>query len=243
MEVNLMKHNRKIIKTKIITSLGFGKYIEKYNAHGDIISRDDMCGNTKHHTDYMYTTTKSEHIETAVYNIGERIIKEILTYDDTKLLIKADDGYGNIYSYEYDDNGNCISVIRNGSDIVETSLYDEHGLLIENTLDGIFSAFTYDFMSNIRTITNSKGDIVERELYDEDGNIILQENPISGHTIRYKYNSDGNCTDRLFSCGFWTKYKYNSNGDCVRIITNGGDITDIYYEYYTDEELAEKDKV
>lgn len=131
----------------------------------------------------------------------------ILTYDKANRLTHAEDTLGDLFAYEYDQNGNVTKRFDGLNATSKTHfweyVYDRVDRLkevrdpiIEDTTD-LFTSYTYDDAGNRKTMTNPKG-IVTHFNYDDLDRLVeviedWQESPPGGHatantTTTYGYD-------------------------------------------------------
>ena len=154
--------------------------------------------------------------------------------------LSSKDQYGNVTSYEYDDNGNLTkTTYPDGS--TETATYDEdtndvltstdrNGLLTENTYaDGLliqvktgglvtaaysyYPKTTYGIEGLVKQETDAHGNITEYE-YDTKGNVTKTKQIIDGvsHDTTNTYDNKGQLTKTVDPEGVKTEYIYNEAG-------------------------------
>ncbi len=154
--------------------------------------------------------------------------------------LSSKDQYGNVTSYEYDDNGNLTkTTYPDGS--TETATYDEdtndvltstdrNGLLTENTYtDGLLTQVktgglvtatysyypetTYGIEGLVKQETDAHGNITEYE-YDTKGNVTKTKQLIDGvsHITTNTYDDKGQLTKTVDPEGVRTEYIYNGAG-------------------------------
>ena len=154
--------------------------------------------------------------------------------------LSSTDQYGNITSYEYDDNGNLTkTTYPDGS--TETATYDEdtndvltstdrNGLVTENTYSnglltqvktGGFVTATYTYYPEatygidglVEWETDAHGNITEYE-YDTKGNVTKTKQTIDGvsHITTNTYDNKGQLTKTIDPEGVRTEYIYNGAG-------------------------------
>ena len=162
------------------------------------------------------------------------------TNTDPDRPLSSKDQYGNITSYEYDDNGNLTkTTYPDGS--IETATYDEetndvltstdrNGLLTENTYaDGLliqvktgglvtaaysyYPKTTYGIEGLVKQETDAHGNITEYE-YDTKGNVTKTKQIIDGvsHDTTNTYDNKGQLTKTVDPEGVKTEYIYNEAG-------------------------------
>lgn len=154
--------------------------------------------------------------------------------------LSSKDQYGNVTSYEYDENGNLTKTIYpDGS--TETATYDEetndvltsmdrNGLLTENTYaDGLLTEVktgglvtatysyypetTYGIEGLVKRETDAHGNITEYE-YDTKGNVTKTKQFINGasHDTTNTYDDKGQLIKTVDPEGIKTEYIYNESG-------------------------------
>lgn len=162
------------------------------------------------------------------------------TNTDPDRPLSSKDQYGNITSYEYDDNGNLTkTTYPDGS--IETATYDEetndvltstdrNGLLTENTYaDGLliqvktgglvtaaysyYPKTTYGIEGLVKQETDAHGNITEYE-YDTKGNVTKTKQIIDGvsHDTTNTYDNKGQLTKTVDPESVKTEYIYNEAG-------------------------------
>lgn len=149
------------------------------------------------------------------------------------------------YEYEYDLNGNLVSVLLNGEKYIDYS-YDNFDQLIEEihyNQNRVIN-YTYDSFGNILEINDNFNG-------DDFFNFELNNRIESLNNIKYKYDSNGNLTFDGYSEYEWTcgnllnsitskgcnvNYEYNSKGIRTSKEVNG---QKIYYYVVDDKVIAE----
>lgn len=176
-------------------------------------------------------------------------VKSILTNKSGKLLKS--------YSYEYDTNGNMLSLSdQRGKTNYE---YDINGRLVsiqEPTGKNIF--YSYDNVGNrlSEKVTDKSNESITQYSYDPANKLIITK--IGESNIQYKYDKNGNLledgqnvygynalnqlTNVISTIGkdsqIYSSYKYNGDGIRTYSLTNGKEIN---YNWFGDQILSEDD--
>ncbi len=235
-------------------SLGNTKYYE-YNAANQLYKRIDVGGITVEGGQTVYDDEKIEY--SFYYPNGQlKVVNDRQSNSYSGQVLGGANSYGTHYEYdihgnltekysvsndnndpiqvigefEYDDNGNAISI----TDCRGTTLksYDALGRATSKTEPGFgTSVYTYDVpVSNVtgasykKTEVNTNNDSVET-IYDSDGNIIKVV--ANGEETDYTYNDDGSVYDIRYDNGLIVKNSYYSNGLLSK--------QEYYFESYNDK--------
>ncbi|WP_250278723.1 EndoU domain-containing protein [[Clostridium] colinum] len=196
---------------------------------------------------------KDGSISRKYYNVNGLLSKEIKPEQYNK---EDDNGLG--YQYNYNPQGQLITIIAPNGQVVQTNSYDTEGRLL-NQIDGEENtiSFEYDLIGN-KTIIRSKGELRQRFEYDARGNIIgildgeknhtkyvldkwgkiTQIEKPDGSNEKYTYDYIGNITSSTDGENKITQYIYNISGKIKAIIDPNGEKEQYFYDL--EDRLNEK---
>jgi RHS repeat-associated protein len=223
-------------------------YVDNYDEDGNVIKTSIKTANNGFSTSYTYnddglvasTLPSSSRSKTYTYDNKQRITETKFSSSTTDYvtegftyhingLVKTHTVGSDIYSYEYNENGNITQIKKNNS-VIKTYTYDvKNQLISENNIDlGTSTVYTYDGGGNIKskttgsTTVNYTYDSTWKDkliayngqsiTYDAIGNPLnymgatmtwfgreMQSYSKNGTSITYKYDEDGLRTQKVIN--------------------------------------------
>lgn len=227
--------------TSITDALG-NKYEYTYDANENRLSEKDPEGNvTSYSYDAMDRLIKKTDALGGIYTYGYDRHDNITSATDpmgNKQGLAYDVYYGNLTAhvdeegikteYAYDNNGNLLSIIRDGI-LVAAYGYDKNGQNISTTLaNGLTETCTYDGNGNCILKTDKKDRSIAFAYDDE--NRLVKETTALGTEYGYVYDKAGNLTTRIYPDGSRDAYTYDRDGNVLTWTDGEGSITRYAYD-------------
>lgn len=149
-------------------------------------------------------------------------------YDFQNNLIQNTDANGNVWQYEYDANGNQIT-ITNPKGCIETFTYSGDFSLVTSKTDALGNITNYEYDSKGNLITESRPlGAVELTEYDIYGNTISFTDA-NGNITTAQFNSNGEMIETVYPDGSTRTYAYDNRGNLLSETNQNGFTTS--YEY------------
>ena len=163
------------------------------------------------------------------------------TYRCADLTSESEDSEGNTTHYEYDDNGNLISVTDEEGKTT-TYTYDDHGNMLTMTApDGLSYAYTYDAFGNQLTSkvidsSNTSSYVQTSSSYSANGAFLVSSSDSKGNVTQYGYDQTaGNLNYIIDGNGNITSYVYDSMDRVIGMSSVvGGNTAQVEYSYTGD---------
>ena len=215
-----------------LKSFGDKVYVEnayQYNGNGDMTMRQGLNGNTSYCYDACRQLVKVEYphgVESFSYDFaGNRVsrtygdVTEQYRYDNCNRLTEMtrQDGAGQaIHHYDYDRQGNMISI--------ETNYADTKGNLLKKEE----SRFGYDAFNRLESVSKD-GKEIQKNHYDAEG-------------LRYEMEENGKLVKFLYNDSREVVVEENAEGKLRRyvrglgIICSDSEESKTYYHYVSDEQ-------
>ena len=147
------------------------------------------------------------------------------TYDISNRIVSSTNGTDN-FTYEYDDNGNMLSVSKNGEKKREY-VYNRINNLMSSTVDGVTTTYAYNG-DRLREAKTTNG-VTTRHIYDGTDvvadvtgdtttnfvrgiGLIYSENMNTGDKRQYALNAHGDVAKRINADGTAEKFNYRAYG-------------------------------
>jgi RHS repeat-associated protein len=192
-------------------------------------------------TDIVYEPNKRANpIAVTTSNAGESIV-ESFTYDVFNQIIQYTNPENQLTSYIYDVKGN-LTFINEPNGIQTHNDYLPNGLLnysINPT--NLITNFHYNANGNLDSCYISGTNIFASASYDNVSRITSIKNA-DGKLTQYGYDPNDNLTDERFDpagLNYLTHRMYDSNDNLVSIVAPKGDVTNLNYDFITDQLLSE----
>ena len=163
------------------------------------------------------------------------------TYRCADLTSESEDSEGNTTHYEYDDNGNLISVTDEEGKTT-TYTYDDHGNMLTMTApDELSYAYTYDAFGNQLTSkvidsSNTSSYVQTSSSYSANGAFLVSSSDSKGNVTQYGYDQTaGNLNYIIDGNGNITSYVYDSMDRVIGMSSVvGGNTAQVEYSYTGD---------
>ena len=163
------------------------------------------------------------------------------TYRCADLTAESEDSEGNTTHYEYDDNGNLISVTDEEGKTT-TYTYDDYGNMLTMTApDGLSYAYTYDAFGNQLTSkvidsSNTSSYVQTSSSYSANGAFLVSSSDSKGNVTQYGYDQTaGNLNYIIDGNGNITSYVYDSMDRVIGMSSVvGGNTAQVEYSYTGD---------
>ena len=198
----------------IYTDENLNTWTYNYDSYGNMVNETDPLDNT---IEYDW-----ENIDTDTRYIS--------------LLRNITNKLGYETKYEYDSNGNLITITDARGNISSRD-YDSHGNIITYTdFRNYQTNYSYDYHGNMVNIIDVFGSITEIG-YDAAGRLI-NITDANGHTTYYKYDYNDKLVKITDELGNETIFNYNAKGEITRVIDSNGHETD-----YNNNVLGKVDEV
>lgn len=129
-------------------------------------------------------------------------------------------------SYEYDLNGNLVTVKNNSGKVVTSYSYDAVNNCTKKTVDGKTTTYEYNKNDYQTAMSTASGTIsYVRDELDR----IIETNYENGKTVKYSYDNDGNKTGITYTDGKKVSYTYDGNKN-VTEVADGDKKTEYTYD-------------
>jgi RHS repeat-associated protein len=158
-----------------------------------------------------------------------------ITYDELGNRLTYTDRLGEVTRYTYDRLNRLTHEEYVSDDISATKVYDQYGVLVSTSYDGITYTYEYDAAHRLVSKTDTRNNLSMTWAYNIVGSLIKKTN-YQGDVYKYTYDS----TNRLVSMSvgepvmLQASYQYDGAGRLLsRSLSNGA--TSIYR--YTDDGL------
>ena len=169
------------------------------------------------------------------------ICRELQENRCADLTSESEDSEGNTTHYEYDDNGNLISVTDEEGKTT-TYTYDDHGNMLTMTApDGLSYAYTYDAFGNQLTSkvidsSNTSSYVQTSSSYSANGAFLVSSSDSKGNVTQYGYDQTaGNLNYIIDGNGNITSYVYDSMDRVIGMSSVvGGNTAQVEYSYTGD---------
>ena len=129
-------------------------------------------------------------------------------------------------SYEYDLNGNLVTVKNNSGKVVTSYSYDAVNNCTKKTVNGKTTTYEYNKNDYQTAMSTASGTIsYVRDELDR----IIETNYENGKTVKYSYDNEGNKTGITYTDGKYVSYAYDGNKN-VTEVTDGDKKTTYTYD-------------
>ena len=142
-------------------------------------------------------------------------------------LVQTDENGQVIYSYTYDEKGNCLGMTST-YDYSNQYQYDANGNCTYYADSYGWEKCTYDEANNRIYHETAYGD---KTTYDTNGNI-LHEEWSDGYSSNATYDENSNLLHWENSYGYWTNYTYDANGNLIYQAAQDGSWDKYTYDAY-----------
>ena len=226
-------------------SQGSGERVCNYNNEGQITSindRDGHCLTFFYEDGHISKITDSSGKQTINWLFKDGLLQDVTCISDAQVIyhlhydydaqgrlnrVSRDMGDGKVYwiAYEYLDDSNLITDIRQSDGVNLHINYDEQGR-VKQLIDGEGRSTIYDYIDGATRITNDKG---ESWLYhfDTEAHLTSIDGPAGFHAS-YRYENN-HLTDVIQGEQHW-HFTYNEQGDCIAIEEPSGQIIKRSYD-------------